>query len=265
MRRDFGTEPELAASNDPPKVFVRVIVTPPASPWEQTRAAALDARHGAPLPLSELLQRMKRISSWAPGRPGRFAAFYVRAKEYRAPFETDVDVEGQLVRVAFGTSGEQVRRARQVASVLVMLIAVGAVAGTGIALALNVRRQGEMRLAATEALVTAKVAAIRTYRRQAAMSRTLQLAVGQARPVSSVVEDLAWVTAEKTPDARIAAVHWQGGVMAVEVRGEQPPFIAPDRRLERSAKPLRSGIWLWGVGPRPRPSAVPSAQTEGAP
>jgi len=58
-------------------------------------------------------------------RPGRFAVFYVRAKEFRAPFEANVDVDGQLVKVAFGLGGGQVRRAQGWAMILLVLVLVG--------------------------------------------------------------------------------------------------------------------------------------------
>src|SRR5688572_20809131 len=85
----------------PPQVFVRTFSTPSGLPWEQARAARLDAEHGAPLPLRDLLHRVKRLSPWSPGAVGRYAVFYVRRRDYRGAFETTVDVDGQPVRVTF--------------------------------------------------------------------------------------------------------------------------------------------------------------------
>ena len=97
LRKELPLGSGPTAVDDHPQVFARAIVTPPAPPWEQIRAANLEARHGAPLPLAELMHRVKRLSGWAPGRPGRFAVFYVRSKEFRSPFEAKVDVDGQTV------------------------------------------------------------------------------------------------------------------------------------------------------------------------
>ncbi|HEX3365605.1 hypothetical protein [Phenylobacterium sp.] len=258
LRRDVRPEPEPARPEDHPRVFTRAIVTPPAPPWEQARAANLDARHGAPLPLPDLVHRVRRLSGWAPGRPGRFAVFYVRAAELRGPFEAAVEVEGQTVKVAFGQGGASTQRIQSLAAVLLLFGLTGAVLGAGAVMALNARAEATGQLEAAEKLAAAKLAAAQGFHRQVVQARDLHTALGAARPIADVLADLSWVGTSKTPEARVAAVHWKGGVMAVEVRGEDPPFPASDRRLERATRPLRPGVWLWGVGPR-------SAQDASAP
>jgi hypothetical protein len=243
---EFGPRP--SAAPDHPQVLMRVIVTPPGAPWEQARAAGLDAQHGAPLPIAELIHRLKRLTSWAPGRPGRFAVFYVRAKEFRAPFETRVDVDGQSVRVAFGVVGDGARRLQGGLMLLAMLVATGAILGGALTLAGRARSEASARLDAAERMAAAKLTVAETYRKQAAETRALRTAAGRARPVAEVIDDLTWLATSKTPEARIAAVHWQAGVMAVEVRGDPPPFAVADRSILRSPKQLRPGVWLWGVG-----------------
>jgi len=259
LRKELPLESGPTTVESHPQVFVRAIVTPPAPPWEQTRAANLEARHGAPLPLAELLHRVKRLAPWAPGRPGRFGVFYVHAKEFRAPFETEVEVDGQSVKVAFGRAGDQVQRAQGWAVILLLFVLTGAGLGTGLVLATGARAQAEARLATAEKLGAERFAAAQAYRRQVAQARELRLALGRGRSISDLVGDLTWVATSKTPEARLAAVHWQGGVMAVEVRGEQPPFAAPDRRLERAAHPLRAGVWLWGIGAKQAAADRPSS------
>ena len=69
---NIADEAEPKAERPQPQVLVRVIVTPPGAPWEQARAAKLDAQHGAPLPISELIHQLRRLAPWAPGRPGRY-------------------------------------------------------------------------------------------------------------------------------------------------------------------------------------------------
>lgn len=251
--------------DDPPQVFAKAIVTPPGAPWEQMKAANLEARHGAPLPLSELIHRVKRLSRWAPGRPGRFAVFYVRTKEFRAPFETQIDVDGQLVKVAFGVGSEQVRRAQGWVVILLLLVGVGAVLGTGAVLAMSARSQSTARLAAAETLSGSRLASAQAYHGRFAQARDLRSMLGRGRPITDLVSDLSWVAMSKTPEARIAAVHWQGGVMAVEVRGEAPPFASVDRHLERAPRPLRLGVWLWGVGPKPGSADHPPSMALGRP
>jgi hypothetical protein len=118
-------------------------------------------------------------------------------------------------------------------------------------------------LAAAEKLGAQRFAAAQAYRRQIAQARELRLALGRGRSIGDLMGDLTWVAASKSPDARVAAVHWQGGVMAVEVRGEAPPFATVDRRLERAPHPLRAGVWLWGVGPRQTSPDRPSSTLGG--
>lgn len=245
-------DPEVAeAGAKPPQVFVRALVTPPGAPWEQARAARLDARHGAPLPVSELLHQVRRLDRWGPGRSGRYAAFYVRAREFREPFEATVEVDGQPVKVRFGAQAQDLKRLRSLGAILLVLMLTGAVLGGGVMLALGARGEATAGLQADEQLAQAKLKMAEAFRDRSNQARDLRALAGAGRPVSEVVGDLTWVATSKTPEARIVGLHWERGLLAVEARGEQPPFLAVDRPIERSARPLRPGVWLWAVG-RPR-------------
>lgn len=233
-----------------PQVFVRVFVTPPGAPWEQTKAADLEARHGAPLPIADLLFRVRRLAKWAPGRPGRFAVFYIRAQEFREPFETEVDVDGQPVKVAFGASAGQLEQIKQIGLAVGVLVAVGAILGGGFMLALTARAELNTQIEALEMQSQQRLRAAQAYQKQKDLAQSLEVAVGRSGRMRDVVADLAWVATSKAPEARIIAVHWERGVLAVEARGEVAPFAAPDRRVERLEKPLRPGVWLWGVSHR---------------
>jgi hypothetical protein len=230
-----------------PQVFVRVVSTPPGMPWEQSRAAQLEMRHGAPLPIADLMHKMNRLGRWAPGQQGRFAVFYIRAREFRTPFETIVDVEGTPTKVAFGAGAEQLRRARTTGLAVLLLVLSGLIIGTGAAMALNARAQASTRLETAELTVANRLKTAQVIERRRRDSRSLRIAIGGARPVEDVLADLAWASASKTPAARVDVVHWDHGLLAVEVRGEDMPFEALDRVQERSARPIRRDVWLWGV------------------
>jgi hypothetical protein len=245
--REIAPEMEAGASATP-HVFVRALSTPPGPPWEQARAARLDARHGAPLPLPELMHQVRRLDRWAPGQPGRYAAFYIRAREFREPFEASVDVDGRPVRVKFGASGPDLRRFQGMGAAVLAIALCGAILGTGITLALGARREAEARLAAAEQFAAARLKLAQAHRDRSNQARDLRALVGHARPLAEVLGDLTWVATSKTPEARLTGVHWERGLLAVEARGEQPPFLAVDRPIERSPKPLRAGVWLWAVG-----------------
>lgn len=252
---DLGPAPD---TSPPPQVFVRALTTPPGAPWEQARAARLDARHGSPLPIGELLHQVRRLDRWRPGQSGRFAAFYVRAREARDPFETTVDVEGQAVTVRFGTSAPDLRRLRGVGLGLAALVVSGAALGTGVMLALGAKSSVQAELEANEQLAASRLPAAAAYKARVRQARELKALAGAARPLDEVLADLSWVATSKTPEARIVGVHWERGLLAIEARGEQPPFLAVDRAIERSERPLRPGVWLWAVG-RPGSGAATPA------
>jgi len=256
-------EPQAeAAAPAMPHIFVRALSTPPGAPWEQARAARLDSRHGAPLPLAELMHQVRRLDRWAPGQPGRYAAFYIRAREFREPFESSVEVDGRTVRVKFGASSPDLRRFQGAGAALLAITLCGAILGTGVTLALAARREAETRLAAEEQLAASRLKLAQAHRDRSNQARDLRALVGHARPLGEVLGDLTWVATSKTPEARLTGVHWERGLLAVEARGEQPPFLAVDRPIERSPKPLRAGVWLWAVGrpqdlvEQPRPVAA---------
>jgi hypothetical protein len=240
-------EPFRPAEPKPPQVFTRLFSVPAGAPWEQSRAAQLEARHGSPLPIAELMWRLRRLGGWRLGQPARYAAFYVRSREYSAPFETVVDVEGVPMQIAFGLAGDQFKRARRLAVVGAVVAACVVPVAIGSVAALHARSAAEDQLDHLERSIAAKsklVARVQVERRQA---RELQAAVGRATRAQDVLDDLAWVTAAKTPDARILALHWDHGLLAIEARGDATPIQAIDRQIDRASKPVRAGVWLWGV------------------
>jgi len=247
--REIEVDEAASSEKPPPQVFVRALVTPPGAPWEQARAARLDAQHGAPLPIAELLHQVRRLDRWGPGRPGRYAAFYVRAREFRDPFETTVEVDGSPVKVRFGAAAPDLQRLQGVGLVLAALVLCGALLGGGTMLALGARSEAAAQLEADEQLAATRTRAAEAFRARSYQARELRALVGQARPVGDVLGDLAWVASSKTPEARVVGLHWERGLLAVEARGEQAPFMAADRVIERSTRPLRPGVWLWAVGP----------------
>ncbi|HLZ77173.1 hypothetical protein [Phenylobacterium sp.] len=234
-----------------PMVFVRTIAVPAGLPWDQARAAQLEARHGAPLPIPEVMHRLRRLETWGPGRPGRYAVFYVRRRDYTGPFETVEEVDGQSVRVAFGggarTSSDTLPRLQRLVflglGAIALLLAVGYATGEVI----NTRNQAAQRLDLLEHNVAAK---LRAGRRLEADHLRL-LALTQSHPDAAipqeVVDDIAWVAQAKAPDARIVALHWDRGLIAIEARGDTPPLTSGDRPITRGPHP-RPGLTLWGVG-----------------
>ena len=231
----------------PPQVFTRVFSLPAGAPWEQARAAKLEVRHGSPLPIQELVWRLRRLAAWRFGQPARYAVFYVRSREAATPFETVVEVDGAPIRVAFGVDPDRFQRLRRL--VLVSACIAGCVIPVAIGtwLALQTRADTSDRLASLERSLAAKsrlAGKVQLERRQA---RELEAAVGSAGRMQDVLDDFAWATSAKAPEARILALHWDHGLLAIEARGDSAPLEPAGRVIERSSKPLRPGVWLWGV------------------
>ncbi|WP_340643890.1 hypothetical protein [Phenylobacterium sp.] len=253
------TEPDPVVT---PQVFVRVFAVPSGMPWEQRRAAELEARHGAPVPIADLMHKLKRLGTWSFGGSARFAVLYIRTSEFTGPFETLVDVDGVPTKVGFGTGAEQTQRARLMAMLALLAAITLAILGSGVAVALSVRAETSARLDLAEQTAQAKTRAAKTQQTRAEQMRLLGRAVGKARPVEQVLTDLAWASSARAPESRLAAVHWDHGLLAVEARGAAAPFLAEERPIERSDKPIRPGVWLWGVRPDPSPATTfPSERT----
>lgn len=251
--------PEAPSDDGPtpkaPTILSRTIAVPPGPPWDQARAADLEARLGAPLPIGELKYKLKRLSTWSPQRPGRFAAFYLRAADYAGPFETVVRVDGASVTVAFGAKARQLTQVREGAAALgAAALAVLLIAG-GVGAALSARSDADASVSRAEALAQARSRTLEKFRRgEAAVAAARTLARGRT-PVSELVADLDWAGAGRAPDARILAAHLYQGMFAVEARGPRSPFTSTDRTVARSDRPVHDDVWLWAVE---RASATPS-------
>lgn len=248
-----------------PQVFVRTFTTPSGMPWDQSKASALEARHGAPLPIGELMYRLRRLEPWRLGEPGRYAVFYLRRKDYKGPFETTVDVDGEAIRVAYGSNPVPVKRFATLAALFVIFVMLGSVLGGGLMKVGSLRQSADEELELLERAATAKLRQAQRIERRQRNNRDLADAQGQAGMPANVLADIAWIQHARTPDARIVAVHWDRGVMAIEARGEGAPVMGQDRQIVRAKRPIRDGVWLWGISPTPAPTRASAAVAEFGP
>lgn len=249
-----STEPPSEAE---PKVFVRALTAPPGWPWEQARSADLDARHGSPLPAAEVIYQVRRLGGWSPGRPGRFAAFYVLAREVGERLETHAQVDGLAVRVLFEAPTLAEARVRRLGLAGLAAAGLAFLLVFAVGVALNRRAELEAQLGATEQKIAVKLKGVSAKARLKAQAQALKVREDRGAPLQDVLADLAWISSIKARDARIEAVHWDRGYIAVEARGEIAPIETfSDEALERSAKPIRPGVWLWGVQRRALSSPV---------
>jgi hypothetical protein len=241
-----------------PTIFVRSIAAPAGAPWDQRRAATLDAKLGAPLPLSEVVYKLWRLEAWAFRRPSRFAVAYVRAREIGDRFDATAVVDGRPIRVRLYSMREQARRARVVAiSVGVAIVGVLLVGGA-LAQALATHAEVNVKLAAAEQALAAREREAETLDRLTDQTRWLNASHVQGQSLSDVLGDIAWASAAKNPAAHIDAIHWERGLMGITVRGDAAPLAQTERTEIKVAKPLRPGVWLWVVGPAGAAAGPPS-------
>lgn len=251
--------PDLSTGNasraEHPKVFTRLFTVPQGAPWEQARAAQLEARHGSPMPIADLFWRVRRLEAWGPRKPVRYAAFYVRRNEVSGQFETSVNVEGRSFPLAFGTSGVSIGRVSEIAVLTIVSLIVVSVATSGVLMASNSRNQLESEVSRAELRLKGKLRQLADQQKRLERQRELARLVGGSAPAQDILADLAWTASARLPEARIQAFHWDKGLIAIETRGDATPLAAAGRSLERSSKPLRPGVWLWGVSD-PQPATL---------
>jgi hypothetical protein len=242
-----------------PKVLVRTLTVPPGLPWDQNRAAQLEAMHSAPLPMADIVHQLQRLEGWRPGAAGRFAAFYVLARDLSGRLDAKVEVGDRTVAVSFLTPALQRDRARGVLIVLGTVGVAAVLATLSVGSAFLRRAEAEAALSALETRASGKLHAAELRQRLRDQSRALDGELGRGGSLREALGDLAWASAAKAPDAHIEGFHWQPGLLAVEVRGATAPFeSSEDRTARKSPKPLRRGVWLWGVTARPTNPAMPA-------
>ena len=237
------------ATPKPPTVFVRTLSAPPGAPWDQARAAALEARVGAPLPLSEVAYRLRRLDPWSPGRPSRYAVCYVRAQEAGETFEAQVEIDGRTITIPFLSTAERNRRARRLGGLAAIVAVTTLSLAWAVSTALTIRSDTDDRIAAADLRAAHRLRQAQEQARVHKEARLLDAAAGAHQGLADLLGDIAWTASTKAPDAHIDALHWEHGYIAVEVRGETAPFNNPDRAVLKAGKPIRPGVWLWGVGP----------------
>lgn len=232
-----------------PQVFVRAITAVAAMPWDQVRAVRLEATLNAPMPLTEVAFVIRRLTPWRPKSPSRFAVVYARHADIGDGLTVTADLDGQAVPVHFPSPARQRARVR-------LLLATIGVAALATFLLISVtaaiwmtRSEASQRLELLEQQADRRLHEARTTARNTAQAEALDALGLREHRASAVLDELAWTAKARKGDARIEAFHWENGVLAVEARGEETPFAATDRPVRRSERPVRAGVWLWGVDP----------------
>jgi hypothetical protein len=228
-------------------VFVRVINTPPGAPWDQSRQAALEARLGAPSRMTDVVCRVRRLESWRPARPARFAAVYARAEDIRDGLRATPTIDGRPILISFMPPAAQARRLRNVS-----VIAAAATISFALLLLLAItaasrRSQTGELLNQTEAMSSARLTQANRVETRESESRVLDRLNLRHQRLSEVIAEIAWASSARSPSAHVQALHWDHGFLALEADGDSPPIDKLAQPMQRSRAPVRPGVWLWGL------------------
>lgn len=234
----------------PPKVLVRILTAQPGLPWDQTKAAMLDARHGSPIPLADVSLQLRRLAPWSPGAEGRFAALYAPTRIIGERLRTTVFIKGSPVEVEFLSPGAQAAARKRLLFVAAGAAVFVAVTISAVGEMLSRKDEAEIQLSALETQSASRARAVALQQRQLEQSRALDAVRDRGAPLDRVLSDLAAVSAMQAPAAQVVGVHWQDGAVALEARGKSSP-LSSNRgwSVEHSDKSIRRGVGLWVLTP----------------
>lgn len=240
--------PTLSGSTSLPS-FVRAIHTPPGLPWDQHRAAELEARAGSPVTDPMIRITIRRLTPWRPRKAGRFEATYERpAPVVIQPFQRDPTrsdlpswLRGDDSRLA-----KWVPRAAVAGAVGLSLMA---------ALVLGQMRQAETGTAA--AAMEARLAELEIAVVQSEAALRNQALVDSAgltgRSLETFLDDLGWASRTLSSEAEVSHLGWDEAGLTISTSGPENPFGSSDRAVERSGM-ASTGATIWRIDRATDPS-----------
>ena len=240
-----------------PHCFVRQIATPPGTPWDQARAADLEARAGAPLAVERLLLSRRRLEPWRLGLPGRFAVAYAREEDV-GDGAVLLEVDGRPIGFTFATPAKRALATRRALLRLVVAAAAAIAAVVVIGGLASSRMEQEARLARLEAATAQRQAVLARRRARDQEARALDAAGLHGRTLQDAIADLAWVARARDPSAAIDRVHWQPEALRITARGDKRPLTARDRELKAVSSADGATVWESSRAAQAAPSASPA-------
>lgn len=234
-----------ATERTPFRPFTRVVTTPPAWPWDQARAAKLEAQHTSPVSGGDATVLVRRLKPWVFNESGEFVAIYLRSGDTAPSEGFDIEVQGKRLRIELPSRAKREAalrdRAWQIGAAAVIVLAL-----VGLTLlALQRRADLEDRLSQAELRMQRQDHRAKAIALAKADARALTNLGVKDQGVDQVVHDLTRVAVSKSTNAQLDAFYWRKGYWAVEARGDFPPVQGMDIELQRSVKPVRRGVWLW--------------------
>jgi hypothetical protein len=229
--------------------FIRRFSTPAGAPWDQTRAARLEAVHGAPLPAALLEIVLRRVGRWRPGAPAVFAAAYFRRDGIGEEQRFIEAIDG--LDIEFLARGDGARRRAERLRIVDLSLAIGAVVGLLLAGGLALARRSDLdsRLRQADMTTQRALQAGHEARRRQADARALDAAGGQGALLTSALDDLVWLSRARRPEAVVEQFDWTPGEMRVTARGPQSPIATADRPVSPSDETRPGGMRVWRIQP----------------
>ena len=227
------------------KPFTRLVTAPPSWPWDQARAARLEAQHTSPVSGDDVSIVVRRLKPWALGQDGKFVAIYLRGVDIRQGLKFDIDIQGQRLTVDMPSPGQKTAQTQERAWYIGL--AGGAIACVLLMGVITVQRRGAEadHLADIENQLQRKAHEAEGVARAKGDAQALaELGLGN-RSLDRALSDLKQLSLKHDPATRIDAFYWNKGYWAVEARGTAAPIKDATVPLQRSAKPVRKDVWLW--------------------
>ena len=213
----------------PPR-FLRTFSMPAAAPWDQMRAARLNALHNAPVPGPQVAICLRRLDPWRPNLPARFCAAYVRSADVVGKLILAEQVEGVLVEFVFSSAAAEGARRRRLlrdvglGAALVLTLVGATLRGQAIRADENQQISRAMRL---------DLQALRAQTSAARLRRNVRALIGtgvEHRSGGDLAADLTWLASVRRPHTPLKSLVWRDGQMLLTGSGS-PPVDGPVAKM----------------------------------
>lgn len=229
------------------KIFARVIEIPPGAPWDQYRAARLDAVHGAPLAAGDVAFALKRLSPWRPRTSARYGVAYRRKSEPGVSDIVEVMLVGRPVRFRFPGQAARADGNLVATGVLGALAAAALLAG-GLK-AVEARAAKAEALTRLEARAAVLVRQDRRDRQARAEAALIRRADGEGRGFADLTSDLWWLGQVRNAEVALRRIQWSRGAMVITGFGAETLIAGAERPVHALGD--AAGLRTWRIGALP--------------
>jgi hypothetical protein len=228
--------------------FVRIFGIPATSPWDQDRAAKLDAVLNSPLAESDVAICVRRLGLWSPSDSSRYCAAYLRKSQISDEHRVIRLIEGRDIEFVFRSDRfVRARRARRMTDLALTVAACAAVLLASVK-AIEARGDNVLALSGVEHGLRESLARQAEQDRESRFSQELAGASSQGRGGDNLMADLAWIARSRRADVQIDAVLWNGGTITLRTADQSNPIAGAERQVEQVD--TADGD-VWRVAPRP--------------